>query len=370
MSPDALDSVTRMLRERIADAGDVDALTPARDAAVAALAEALRARARTKRRRRRLSMLAAAAGVAVVLGGGGWGARRATLARDAARDLGRVVDPSGSVLALRDGHAQPIGQGLRVAEGTELRTGASSEARLDFDSGTRVTVGGAARVRLVEQSRHKRFALEAGTLFAKVAKLGSDDRFVVTTPDAEVEVHGTVFRVTIVPPDPSCAGGSPTRLEVTEGVVALRQAGVEHRIGAGERWPVCASTSVEAAAVPSVTRTLAMTPPLAGTSVSSRASGVVPTPEPTSHLTEQNDLFDQAMRLKRGGDATAATAKLDRLLAVYPGGPHAESAAVERMRLLSSTNDTRAPAAAREYLKHHPRGFARAEAEAIAAERR
>ena len=84
-------------------------------------------------------------------------------------------------------------------------------------------------MRLVEQSQRKRFSLEAGSLFAKVAKLTADERFVVATPDAEVEVRGTAFRVTIVPADRACEDGSPTRLEVTEGVVVVRHAGVEHR---------------------------------------------------------------------------------------------------------------------------------------------
>jgi hypothetical protein len=73
------------------------------------------------------------------------------------------------------------------------------------------------------------------------------------------------------------------------------------------------------------------------------------------------------MRLKRGGDAAGALAKLDRLLGSYPSGPLSESAAVERMRLLAASDRPRAAASAREYLRRHPRGFARAEAETIAA---
>ena len=100
-----------------------------------------------------------------------------------------------------------------------------------------MTIGGSSRVRLVEQSQRKRFSLESGSFFAKVAKLTADERFVVATPDAEVEVRGTAFRVTIVPGDPTCAGGSPTRLEVSEGVVVVRHSGTEVRVAAGERWP-------------------------------------------------------------------------------------------------------------------------------------
>ena len=402
MTPDPLDRATRMLKDAVADVGDVDALPAGRDIAVARLADAIRARARLQRRKRAYYTLAVAAGVALVVGGGlGMAHRAGTTAPGVAgvagaHDLGRMVDPNGGVTVLRDGHTEALGGGARVAEGTELRTSPSSEARLDFDSGTRVTIGGSARVRLVEQSQRKRFSLEAGSLFAKVAKLTADERFVVATPDAEVEVRGTAFRVTIVPADRACEDGSPTRLEVSEGVVVVRHAGVEHRVAAGERWPQCGEpapvkagstpmqgtnatatgpAAMAVAAAPPVipVGALPMTAPVAlpatTAAASPRGEGAVAaaSPEASSRLAEQNDLFDEAMRLKRGGDAPSALAKLDRLLASYPSGPLAESAAVERMRLLASSDRARAAVAAREYLRRHPRGFARAEAETIAA---
>ena len=402
MTPDPLDRATRMLKDVVANVGDVDALPAGRDIAVARLADAIRTRARLQRRKRAYYTLAVAAGVALVVGGGLGMALHTggTVAGVAgAHDLGRMVDPNGGVTVLRDGHTEALGGGARVAEGTELRTSPSSEARLDFDSGTRVTIGGSARVRLVEQSQRKRFSLEAGSLFAKVAKLTADERFVVATPDAEVEVRGTAFRVTIVPADRACEDGSPTRLEVTEGVVVVRHVGVEHRVAAGERWPQCAeptpvkagstgsnstqgtnATATGAAAMAGAASppaipvgALPASPPVAlpatTAAASPRGEGAVAaaSPEASSRLAEQNDLFDEAMRLKRGGDAPGALAKLDRLLASYPSGPLSESAAVERMRLLSSSDRGRAAVAARDYLRRHPRGFARAEAEAIAA---
>ena len=400
MRPDPLDRATSLLKDAVADVGDVDALPSGRDVAVARLAEAIRTRARLQRRKRAFYTLAVAAGVALVVGGGVVMARHTSasitavggaLGSPGAPDLGRMVDPNGGVTVLRDGHTAALGGGARVAEGTELRTSPSSEARLDFDSGTRVTIGGSARVRLVEQSQRKRFSLEAGSLFAKVAKLGTDERFVVATPDAEVEVRGTAFRVTIVPADRACEDGSPTRLEVSEGVVVIRHAGVEHRVAAGERWPECGQPSTGAAAgaanpaspanvpampasalpairlAPTTTSTPTTTTATAGAAPHGEGAVAAASPEASSRLAEQNDLFDEAMRLKRAGDAPGALAKLDRLLGSYPSGPLSESAAVERMRLLAASDRPRATIAAREYLRRHPRGFARAEAETIAA---
>jgi hypothetical protein len=376
MSTDLLDRATALLVAAADDVGDVVVVPAGRDAAITRLAEALRARGQRQRQRRALGALAVAAGVVVVLGSA------ARLARAPQPELlGRVAEAREGLLALRDGRSEALSQGARVAEGTELRTVGSSEARLDFDTGTRVTIGEGARVRLLEQSQRKRFGLEAGTLFAKVAKLQPGERFVVATPDAEVEVRGTAFRVTIVPPSQTCADGSPTRLEVDEGVVVVRQGGGEHRVGAGERWPSCDESGprVVAAAPPSPAPPSPSTPVVDVASLSVPQVTSVPAtvgPEGPraesagSHLAEQNDLFDGAMRAKRSGDASGALAQLDRLLATYPGGPLAESAAVERMRLLATSDRARAAAAARDYLRRHPRGFARVEAEGLANSRK
>lgn len=384
-TPEPLRAATQRLRDAVADPGDVDALPPDRAAAVERIALALRARGQARRRKRTLTTLALAAGVALVVGGGAFAARRAHRegggesaaheARDP-RDLGRLVDPTSGVTAVREGHSEPVGVGTRLSEGVELRT-ASAEARLDFDTGTHISIGVSSRVRLVEQSQRKRFSLESGSFFAKVAKLGAEERFVVATPDAEVEVRGTAFRVTIVAGEASCAGGSPTRLEVSEGVVVVRHAGTEVRVAAGERWPTCeAHTSAvtrkdlsasSPVAPPVVTATGTLAAP-AGTSGAREAPAVaVSSPEASSRLAAQNDLFDEGMRLKKRGDVGGAIARFDRLVAQYPGGPLSETAEVERMRLLATSDRARASVVARDYLRHHPRGYARSEAEAIRA---
>lgn len=380
--PEPLSVATQMLRDAVADPGDVDALPPHRAAAVERIAEALRARGQARRRKRAMTAFALAAGFALVAGGGAFAVHRAhrdgvgeSAANDARnpRNLGRLVDPTGGVTAVLEGHTEPVGVGTRLAEGLELRTG-SAEAGLDFDTGTHVTLGGASRVRLVEQSQRKRFSLESGSFFAKVAKLGADERFVVATPDAEIEVRGTAFRVTIVPGEEACGGGSPTRLEVSEGVVVVRHSGTEVRVAAGERWPACdahtataPSKEVPVAPVVAVVRATPV-PAASPVSTSTIATHVVPPPlEASSRLAEQNDLYDEGMRLKKRGDFGGAMARFERLLAQYPSSPLGESAEVERMRLLATSDRPRASIAARDYLRHHPRGYARSEAEAIRA---
>ena len=319
--PSPLDEVTRLLRDAATAQDSANELPAERDAAIRTLADALTRRRRIQARRRWLPALAAAI---VVLGiGGAFAASRAhrstipvaTGVTEPARDLGRLVAPSGE-------------EGATMAEGSELRTNDASEASLHFATGTQVTVAGGSRVRLVEQTKTKRFSLDQGSVAARVAKLGAGERFIVATSDAEIEVRGTVFRVSITTPDSACGDGTPTRLDVSEGVVVVRHAGIESSVPAGGHWPSCAAP-IAVTALPAASSGAAFVAP------ASRPRPA-PTTAASSHLAEQNDMFDEAMRRKRNGDTNGAVAQLDRLLATYPSGPLAESAAAERRRLLSS----------------------------------
>ncbi|MDB4944120.1 MAG: hypothetical protein JWP97_3654 [Labilithrix sp.] len=376
MTPhDPLKTLSRQLRDAADEVGDVERVPPRRDEAIARIATALAARGRARKRRRalRVPMLGAAAALLVLGAAAAVGHLRGDAARLAASspgagsardELGVLSAGAGDVTALRGGHLDADARGTRIAEGTELRTGDGSEASLAFDSGTRVTLGGGSRVQLVQQSARKQFALEAGSLTAQVAKLRAGERFLVSTSDAEVEVRGTVFRVSVAPGEPSCEGGTPTRVDVTEGVVVVTQGGAAHRVAAGEHWPSCLAPTATASP-PSPAPVAARSSALA---TGGRAPASAPAPSaasPSSHLAEQNDLFDEAMRRKRAGESAAAITQLDRLLQAYPAGALAETAAVERMRLLAAADPPRARAAARDYLAAHPRGYARAEAETL-----
>lgn len=361
---DPLKEVTALLCNAVGDLGDVDGIPVGRDPAIMRIAEALSARRRARRRTRVMMACSLAAGLLLV-GGGAFavirghagGVRGRTAAERRGGELGRLVPPTATA-AVRDGRNEPIEAGARLAEGTELWTTSSAEATLDFENGTHVAVGRHSRVRLLEQGTSKRFALATGSISAKVAKLKPNERFVVVTSDSEIEVRGTAFRVEIVSDDATCASGTPTRVDVLEGVVVVTHAGALLRVGAGEHWPPC---SVSAAASAPLTPVGQPRQPASVPSVHER---------PSSSLVEQNDLYEDALRLRRSGDASGAVAQLDRLLLEFPGGPLAENAEVERMRGLATSNAPRATAAARDYLDRHPDGFARSEAEAIVAENR
>ena len=140
-----------------------------------------------------------------------------------------------------------------------------------------------------------------------------------------------------------------THLVVTEGAVVVRHGGV----GEARRRGRAVAERLHPARRDLGARLRAPRP---------RTTGSV-----ASTLGEQNDLFAEAIVAKRSGESQIALATFDRFLATYPSSPLAQSAAVERMRLLRAAQSPRAIAAARQYLARYPNGFARAEAEAILA---
>jgi outer membrane protein assembly factor BamD (BamD/ComL family) len=122
------------------------------------------------------------------------------------------------------------------------------------------------------------------------------------------------------------------------------------RVAAGEQWPS------------GCTRTEAAVPAGSGASAGHTSASA-----PASNLGAQNDLFAAAVAAKRQGNYRAAVTGFDRFLSRYPGSPLAESALVEKMRLLRATDPSRAVTAARDYLARFPGGYGHTEAEAIVA---
>ena len=329
-----------------------------RSAAISAIEAAIAARGRARRRNRWVGTLAAAAAVSLVAGGAVYEMRHRsqTVASSPATQshgpaetqvVGYTVTGAASVVA--SGASAPLSERRTLPTGSRVVTPAGGHVMLAFATGTDVALGESADMTIADEGATQSLRLDHGSLDLHVAKLSADQRFLVQTPDAEVEVRGTAFRVSLVSADASCGAGTPTRVAVSEGVVVVRHAGVESRVEAGQQWPSgCAQPAVAARA-------------------SSSATHGPAAPAPASSLGEQNDMFSDAMAAKRRGDTGEALADFDRFLARYPASQLAESATVERMRLLCTADPGRATAAAQKYLGRYPNGFARAEAEAILA---
>jgi TolA-binding protein len=270
--------------------------------------------------------------------------------------VGSMVVSGGSSVALQ-------GE-TRIAPGSRLVAGQATGANLTLSTGSVVAIEPGSDVAVVGQGRAAIFKLAAGSMRANVVKLAPSEQFLVRTADSEIEVRGTSFQVSVLPPDVACADGTTTQVKVYEGTVVVRQKGREESVKKGEEWPRgCARPAIAAPAAVVV----APEPSERRADVGRVAPRTSRPADVSSNLAAQNDQFAEAMNVRRRGDVGAAIAAFDRFLAAYPASHLAENAAAERMRLLTSTDRAAARAAARQYLQKYPSGFARDEARALVA---
>jgi ferric-dicitrate binding protein FerR (iron transport regulator) len=368
MTAPRFDALAARLLER-AHCDEVEAPAPAdRGRAIAVMERAMR---RKRRRRLAVRSLFAAAAVAVL----GVGVGRIALHRvsTVAGQVASAPAPTsvtvvghprgGGATVVETGAHAPLTEGHFLAAGSRILAQPDGHVVLSVSTGTRLTVEENGDVAIIDSGLDEIFAIRAGALRADVAKLGPGRRFVIRTPDAEVEVHGTSFRVAMGDADPACEDGAVTRVNVYEGVVTVRHAGKEVRLTAGQDWPSGCLAKQEPPA-PRVAKAHAP-------ASSSRVAPVESAPSATdpeqiaSDLREQNDLFGRAMRAKRRGASAEAIEGFATFVARYPSSSLVESALVQRMRVLRDADPALAVRAARQYLSRYPKGFARNEAEAI-----
>jgi ferric-dicitrate binding protein FerR (iron transport regulator) len=353
MSPPLAESLARIL----ANEPEGTVPTTDREATVRAMARALKARKRRRSRRVWWSGLAAAAAIGAVIFGAARGRAPESVARTAMppASVPAVVagEAFGAVLVMSSGRTSPVEEGMVLGSGDRLVALLDGHATIALATGTRLSVEGGADVGILSEGAMQIFSLGRGALRADVARLKHGERFIIRTGDAEVEVHGTSFRVETVAPDPGCLGGTTTRVAVYEGIVTVRSGGTEAAVRPGESWPPGCNGPAATSATSSHDA-----PP-------ARALPIARAIPPASELAVQNDLFDVAMQAKRRGDVRAAVGAFDRLLSRYPACPFAESAFLERMKLLSGYDKVRAEDAAGDYLRRYPNGSGRADAEAL-----
>ncbi|WP_394850379.1 FecR family protein [Pendulispora brunnea] len=371
--PEYADLAAQALRREVNADDGIEHVDVGRAQRIDAIRDAIRQRARRKRLLR-----GAGAGVAVLAAA----AAVALFVRGRPAQVEAVAEASNEAAYVeRDGARETLAAGKKVQTGDHVVVREGGHAALALTTGTHLALEPEADLSVLSQNRHQIYWLARGAVQARVSKLSEGDRFVVRTPDADVEVRGTQFRVSTGEPHAAC-GGSTTRVHVLEGVVVVRHGGVETRVAAGEEWP-CASPASPPPEVqlvrpsppaPQNTNALVTKRPPPVTSVAPLAP-VAPVPPAVaapdtaaSDLSAQNDLFARATDKKRAGDARGAIATFETFLARYPKSALAESAAVERWRLLTHVDRAAARAAAKEYVDRYPNGFARADARALLGE--
>ena len=343
--------------------------------AIAAIERALVAKKR-RQTRRIWAWGVSAAAAAALASYGAWHTRSRPVAAASPPAILAVVQPNGSGTAIVNGAgAEPLVGAASLAQGGHLVAGSGGGATVRLSTGTELSVEHDTNVEFESAGPIEKFYLTQGLLHAKVAKLGHGERFIVRTPDAEVEVRGTVFQVAIVDADVNCGDGTRTRVSVSEGIVEVRGNGATHSIHPGEIWPAgCPSApvaSVTHEALPATRRApMAVQAERAPSTPTTPAAPEAISNDPlsarqTSSIAEQNALFAEASAAHRRGDDVSAVNTYATLIARYPASPLAESAAVQRMNLLQGSERA---AAARQYLARYPRGYARNDAERLLAQ--
>jgi hypothetical protein len=388
-------TIRRLARPHVSAPPD---LRPDERRLVAAVEQALRARARRRALVRRAGALtfAAAAAVAVFVGLRARRAAEAPVVVDGvemrgARALTVLGAGDATAGAALEAARPPVALklGMPVGAGLTLRAPASGEVRVGTADGTSLALEAGGELTVTEAGATQRFALKSGAVSARVSRLFAGERFIVDTRDTEVEVHGTAFRVAVVPEEAGCHG-STTRVTVLEGVVRVRAGGVETSVPAGGAWPegcderpARADRAAERARAHAVRRVEAARPaaPVAPAEApapeaversaappSAVATAPAPAPAPrASSLAAENDLFAEAVRAKKEGRLDEAARLFGELVTAHPGSPLVESAFVQRMKILATLDPAAASRAAAAYLERYPSGFARPEAEALAA---
>lgn len=318
-------------------------ITPARpaaaDGAIAELGDTIR-RAALRRRRRRAVLTGAlgaggcavAAAVLLVLRPGAQ--PPATVAQRHAPPPAFVAARAGGATVDRADHRpEALAPGTIWHPGDRLRS-QGAPVELSGPDGTSLTLAASSELQLLRADAERWLRLNAGGVSVHVAKLGAGQRFVIVTPDAEVEVRGTRFKVELAPAAADCGHGTVTRVQVTEGVVEVRSPQGDVRVPAGAHWPAaCAQAAAVSAPRPAHARTR-LVPARATAVVASPAAAQARIETPSSStLATENDLFSSALRAEREGDRHEAMELLDVLLARFPRSPLQASAAAARDRL-------------------------------------
>jgi FecR protein/Putative zinc-finger/Outer membrane lipoprotein len=220
-------------------------------------------------------------------------------------------------------------------------------ARLD------TTVRGApgARFERARVAEVERVALADGAIDLEVRPLAAGERFLVATDDAEVEVRGTVFHV-------EAREGHLIYVSVREGKVEVRRGTESALLTPGQEWrDERPRVEVEPAPAP--------LPKQARATVVAHSVAARDKPPPAA---PSSNGLAEGVRLVERGDYAAAAERLEAFHADHPGDARGEDAAfLTVIALQRAGRKDEARAAAHRYLAQYPKGYRRAEAEAIAA---
>lgn len=337
-------------RHRDSDRGSHEALS--RDHGIAIVAEAMHRRKRTLVIRRQIGA-AASASVAVAAAVAIWlsssahrtdppPAALAVNAPSASFAKSDCSKPGACVAAETQGPDVGVSGGdARFLPGGRIDTPLGQPRHVTLHSGTKLRIAGGSSLVYEDGSKIHRFSLLRGHAEFSVVKQRPQERFLVGTPDAEIEVHGTVFEVALN--DKADACHHRTQVVVSEGIVEVRSQDLRTFVSAGSRWPeACVVAAEHRAATSSLGAKSVQASRVSPASPSSPAAPLPPSAQPAaaretprgsaSDLAKQNELFAVATREMQAGHYSRAVALYEQLNQTYPSGPLAESAAAASRR--------------------------------------
>lgn len=300
--------------------------------------------------RRGALVLAAAACVPLAFASISWWRGRDRVASQGG--VAELTNVAGAAEVARDGVERTLLPSARVTlqADEEIRTGPNSHARASLATGAVLDIGPGARLHFqpAREGGHgplrDRIELSAGKIDVQVPKLVDGDEVSVHTDGATIVVHGTKFSVERW----AGARDGGTRVEVTEGKVAVYAGGQERLLTAGAQWTM-PNAALDSSAAASTGSAQEAAPPL-------------PEVGSASTLAAENALLGSAMQQRRLGHSDRALSMLGDLIARYPQSPLVETARVERLRVFQETGATgRLRPEAERYLKDYPDGLARRE---------
>jgi ferric-dicitrate binding protein FerR (iron transport regulator) len=272
-------------------------------------------RAERPRRRAGFTALALAAAASLLVGArfvAQHHAAQSTATLTFVGSVGDTVALGSSPRSLQSGESLTRDPGeIETADQGSAELVGSAGLGLRLGSATRVSIGG-----LLGSAPKNQAELRQGLLTCTVPHLSEGQRFSVSTPDARVVVHGTVFSVRV---DSKQASGSQTCVAVTDGVVIVQHAGTETALNAGDSWG-CSQTADNDSKPSDTAQRDVPQDGENGAANRGASHGTLRAPDHGT-LSDENRLFQAALAAERLGQKDKAELDLNRLLSKYPSSP-------------------------------------------------